>query len=314
MNKALIGAALALACTAAAAQEFPTRLIRIVNAAGPDAVARMVAEGLRQAWGQPAIVENKIGAGGIVAAQEVAGSAPDGHTMMFCASAQYMAAPYYKNNGAMLNGIGPVTQVTTMPFILSVNPTVPAKNVKELIALAKAQPGKLNYASSGNGTPPHLVMEMFKLDSGADIFHVSYKTIAQATTDVIANQVQVMFVVATSAAPLIKSGQIRALAVSTEKRSAFLPDLPTLQEAAGLADSSADAWNGFCVPTATPARIVNRLYTEINRIIHEPETQKRIEALGNQVVGSPPEQFGAYMKAEQVKWAKVAAALGAQPQ
>ena len=314
MNKALIGAALALSCTTSGAQEFPTKLIRIVNAAGPDAVARMVAEGLRQAWGQPVIVENKIGAGGIVAAQEVAGSEPDGHTMMFCASAQFMAAPYYKNSIFMTTGIGPVTQVTTMPFILSVNASVPANNVKELIQLAKAQPGKLNYASSGLGTPPHLVMEMFKADSGADIFHVSYKTIAQATTDLIGKQVQVMFVVATAAAPLIKSGQIRALAVSTTERSAFLSGLPTLQEAAGLIGSSADAWNGFCVPTATPARIVNRLYTEINRIIHEPETQKRIEALGNQVIGSPPEQFGAYMKSEQAKWAKVAAALGPQPQ
>jgi tripartite-type tricarboxylate transporter receptor subunit TctC len=260
------------------------------------------------------IVENKIGAGGIVAAQEVATSAPDGHTLMFCASAQYMAAPYYKASGPMLNDIGPVTQVTTMPFILSVHPSVQARNVKELIALARAQPGKINYASSGNGTPPHLVAEMFKADSGVDIFHVSYKTIAQATTDLIGNQVQVMFVVATSAAPLIKAGQIRPLAVSTAKRSPFLPDLPTMQEAAGLADFAADAWNGFCTPNATPARVVNRLQQEIARIIRVPEVQKRIEALGNQVVGSTPADFGAYMKSEQVKWAKVAAALGAVPQ
>ena len=193
-----MAAGLALLSAGAGAQEFPTKLIRIVNAAGPDAVARIVAEGLREAWGQPVIVENKIGAGGIVAAQEVARSPADGYTLMFCASAQFMAAPYYKASGAMINDIGPVTQVTTMPFILSVHPAVPARSVNELIALAKTQPGKLNYASSGNGTPPHLVAEMFKAQSGVDLFNVSYKTIAQATTDLIANHVQVMFVVATS--------------------------------------------------------------------------------------------------------------------
>jgi tripartite-type tricarboxylate transporter receptor subunit TctC len=308
-------AALALACASAAqAQDYPSRLIRIVNAAGPDAVARMVAEKLQLAWGQPVIVDTRVGAGGMVMAQEVANAPPNGYTLMFCASAQFMAMPFYKVSFDMVRDIAPVTQVTTMPFILSVHPSVPAASVKELIALARAKPGVLNYASSGMGTPPHLVAEMFNAASGINLFHVSYKTIAQATTDLIAGRVQAMFVVATAAAPLLKAGSIRALAVTTAKRSPFVADLPTMQEAAGLAEVVADAWNGFCAPAGMPASVTARLHAEIVRIIHMPEVEKRIGDLGNTVVGSSPEEFGLYMKAERDKWAKVAAALGAKPQ
>lgn len=307
-------AALLLWGSTAPAQDFPTRLIRIVNAGGPDAVARIVAEKLQLAWGQPVIVENRVGAGGLLMAQEVANSPPTGHTMMFCASAQFMSIPFYKIAVDMVKDVGPITQVTTMPFILSVHPSVPATTVQELITLVKAKPGVLNYASSGAGTPPHLVAEMFNAESGINMFHVSYKTIAQATTDLIGGHVQAMFVVATSAAPLIKAGSIRALAVSTGKRSPFVPNLPTMQEAAGLTGFAADAWNGFCGPAGMPAPVVAKLHAEITRIIRMPDVEKRIGELGNTVVGSSPEEFGEYMKAERDKWSKVAAALGVKPQ
>jgi tripartite-type tricarboxylate transporter receptor subunit TctC len=308
-------AAIAIFFSAAApTQEYPTRLIRILNAAGPDAVARMVAEKLQAAWGQPVIVENRLGAGGMVMAREVASAPPNGYTLMFCASSQFMAIPFYKIDFDMNRDIAPITQVTTMPFILSVHPSVPVNSVKELIALAKSKPGVLNYASSGMGTPPHLVAEMFNFDAGTRIFHVSYKTIAQASTDLIGGHVQVMFVVATAAAPLMKADKIRALAVSTGSRSPLMPNIPTIDEAAGLSGFSADAWNGFCAPAGMPGAVVARLHGEITRIVRMPDVEKRIIDLGNTVVGSSPEEFGAFMKSERDKWAKVAATLGVKPE
>ena len=300
--------------TAVSAQEYPTKLIRILLGGGPDAAARMIAEKLQAAWGQPVIVENKPQVGGTIMSQEVANATPDGHTLMFCSSGQFMVLPFYKVAYDMVRDFAPVTQITTMPFVLSVHPSVPAASTKELIALAKAKPGVYNFASSGQGTPPHLVGEMFNIEAGIKMVHVPYKTVAQATSDLIGAHVQVMFVVATSALPLLNNGSIRGLAVSTEKRSPFLPNLPTMSEAAGIAGFSADAWNGFCAPAKTPAPVIGKLHDEIVRIIRMPDVEKRLAGLGNTIVASTPEVFGAFMAAERTKWFKYANAMGVVPE
>ena len=302
-----------LAATAASAQDYPTRLIRIVLGGAPDAIARMVAEKLQAAWGQPVIVENKPTAGGTLMSQEVASAAPDGHTLMFCSSGQIMVVPFYKVSYDMVRDFAGITQITTMPWVLAVTPSLPVASVKELVALARQKPGVLNFASSGLGTPPHLVGEMLKAETGIDMVHVPYKTVAQATADLVGNHVQVMFIVATAAMPLIASRAVRPLAVTTKKRSPYLADLPTMIES-GVPDFVADAWNGFCAPAATPRPVVAKLNGEIGKIIRMPEIAKRIADLGNTLVGSTPEEFGKFLRAEHAKWGKYAKVAGATPQ
>ncbi len=300
--------------SASLAQEYPNKLIRILLGGGPDAAARMIAEKLQASWGQPVIVENKPQVGGTIMSQEVANSPPDGHTLMFCSSGQFMVLPFYKLNYDMVRDFAPVTQITTMPFVLSVHPSVPAGSARELIALAKAKPGFYNFASSGAGTPPHLVGEMFNIESGIKMVHVPYKTVAQATSDLLGAHVQVMFVVATAALPLLANASIRGLAVSTEKRSPFLPNIPTVAEAAGLPGFSADAWNGFCAPARTPPAIISKLNAEIIRIIRTPDVEKRLAGLGNTIVASTPEAFGIFMAGDRDKWFKYARVLGVVPE
>ncbi len=312
MRAAMLSAVL-LASSAASAQDYPTRLIRIVLGGAPDAIARMVAEKLQAAWGQPVIVENKPAAGGTLMSQEVASAAPDGHTLMFCSSGQIMVVPFYKVSYDMVRDFAGVTQITTMPWVLAVTPSLPVASVQDLVALARQKPGVLNFASSGLGTPPHLVGEMLRAETGADMVHVPYKTVAQATSDLVGGHVQVMFIVATAAMPLIAAGSVRPLAVTTEKRSPYLPDLPTMIEA-GIPNFVADAWNGFCAPAATSRPVVTRLNGEIGKIIRMPEIAKRIADLGNTLVGSSPEEFDKFLRAEHAKWGKYAKVAGATPQ
>jgi tripartite-type tricarboxylate transporter receptor subunit TctC len=279
----------------------------------PDAIARMVAEKLQATWGQAVIVENKPAAGGTLMSQEVASATPDGHTLMFCSSGQIMVVPFYKVSYDMVRDFTGITQITTMPWVLAVTPSLPVTSVKELVALARQKPGTLNFASSGVGTPPHLVGEMLKAETGTDMVHVPYKTVAQATSDIVGGHVQVMFIVATAAMPLIANGSVRPLAVTTEKRSPHLPDLPTMIEA-GIPEFVADAWNGFCAPAATPRPTVAKLHDEVVKIIRMPEVAKRIADLGNTIIGSSPEAFGDFLRAEQAKWGKYAKMAGAAPQ
>jgi tripartite-type tricarboxylate transporter receptor subunit TctC len=313
VSRSLAAAILVLCCTAASADDYPSRLIRILLGGGPDAAARLIAEKLQAAWGQAVIVENRPAAGGTLMQQEVANAPGDGHTLMFCSSGQIMVVPFYKVSFDMVRDFTAVTQITTMPWVLAVTPSLPVHSVTELVALAKEKPGALNFASSGLGTPPHLVGEMFKVETGVDMVHVPYKTVNQATADVVGGHVQVMFIVATAAMPLIASNSVRALAVTTEQRSPFLPDLPTMIEA-GVPGFVADAWNGFCAPAGMPAATLAKLNGEITRIIRMPDIAKKLGDLGNTIVGSSPDAFAAFVKAEQIKWGKYAVAAGAKPE
>lgn len=309
LSRALAASLVLLSCLAAAAQEYPTKLIRVMLGGGPDAVARLVAEKMQASLGQPVIVESKPAAAGTLMSQEVARAAPDGHTLMFCSSGQIMVVHFYNVAYDMVRDFTPVTQITTMPWILAVSNSVPANSVQELIALAKAKPGTLNYASSGPGTPPHLVGEMFRIETGTNMVHVPYKTVAQASSDLVGGHVQMMFIPATAVIPMLASKSVRGLAVTTQTRSPALPDLPTMAEA-GVQNVVADAWNAYCAPAGTPAPVIAKLRTTISAAIHQPDVAKRLTDLGNIIVDSTPAEFDTFIKAEVAKWAKYARASG----
>jgi tripartite-type tricarboxylate transporter receptor subunit TctC len=305
--RALALSLLLMSGLAAAAQDYPTRLIRIMLGGGPDAIARLVAERMQAALGQPVIVESKPAAGGTLMTDEVARATPDGHTLMFCSSGQIMVVHFYNVSFDMLRDFAPVTQITTMPWILAVTPSLPVNSVQELVALAKQKPGTLNFASSGAGTPPHLVGEMFRIETGTDMVHVPYKTVAQASSDLLGGHVQVMFIPATAALPMLASKSVRGLAVTTRSRSQVLPELPTMAEA-GVPNVVADAWNGYCAPAGTPAPVIAKLQSTISTIIRQPDVAKRVTDLGNTIVDSSTPDFGIFLKAEVAKWAKYAQA------
>jgi tripartite-type tricarboxylate transporter receptor subunit TctC len=214
---------------------------------------------------------------------------------------------FYNVSFDMLRDFAPVTQITTMPWILAVTPSLPVNSVQELVALAKQKPGTLNFASSGAGTPPHLVGEMFRIETGTDMVHVPYKTVAQASSDLLGGHVQVMFIPATAALPMLASKSVRGLAVTTRSRSQVLPELPTMAEA-GVPNVVADAWNGYCAPAGTPAPVIAKLQSTISTIIRQPDVAKRVTDLGNTIVDSSTPDFGIFLKAEVAKWAKYAQA------
>ncbi len=310
LPRALAASLLLLSCLAASAQDYPTKLIRVMLGGGPDAIARLVGERMQAALGQPVVVESRPAVGGTLMSQEVARAAPDGHTLMFCSSGQIMVVHFYNVAYDMVRDFAGVTQITTMPWILAVTPSLPVNSVKDLIALAKAKPGTLNYASAGPGTPPHLVGEMFRIETGVNMVHVPYKTVAQASSDLVGGHVQVMFIPATAVIPMLASKSARGLAVTTKTRSPALPDLPTMAEA-GVQGVVADAWNGYCAPAGTPAPVIAKLRTTISGIIRQPDITKRLTGLGNIIVDSSTPEFDAFIKSEVTKWAKYAKASGA---
>ena len=310
LTRVFVASLVLLSCVAASAQDYPSKLIRVMLGGGPDAIARLVAERMNAALGQPVIVESRPAAGGTLMSQDVARAPADGHTLMFCSSGQIMVVHFYNVAYDMVRDFAPVTQITSMPWILAVTPSLPVNSVQELVALAKAKPGTLNYASAGAGTPPHLVGEMFRIETGTNMVHVPYKTVAQASSDLVGGHVQMMFIPATAAIPMLASKSVRGLAVTTKSRSPAMPDLPTMAEA-GVQGVVADAWNGYCAPAGTPAPIVDKLRTTISAIIRQPDMTKRLTDLGNIIVDSTTPEFGAFIKAEVDKWAKYAKASGA---
>ena len=312
----LLGAACALSTAALQAQTYPSRPVRFVVpfAAGgsTDIIGRTVAQKMTEAMGQSFIVDNRAGGNTIIGTDIVAKAPPDGYTLLV------VPAPFTINPtlaGKLpydaLNDFTPITLINTTPLVVVVNPGVPARSVKQLIALAKSKPGKLNYGSSGTGGSNHLAGELFKSMAGVSMVHVPYKGNSPALVDLIGGHVDVVFNGLTSALPLIKGDKIRALAVTSIKRSSVLPDLPTLDES-GLKGFEATAWNGLAGPAKLPKDIVAKLASETVRIVNNPEVKERFKAEGSDPVGNTPEQFAKFLRDEVAKWAKVIKISGAK--
>jgi tripartite-type tricarboxylate transporter receptor subunit TctC len=308
--------AAALLAPLAGAQSYPVKPIRLILSvpagATPDVTARLVTPGLANVLGQPLVVDNRGGAGGLIGAEIVAKAAPDGYTLFISSPGALTILPHLRKVPYdTLKDFTPVSLISVGPFVLILHPSVPAKSVNELIALAKAQPGKLNYASAGNGVANHLAMELFKQMAGVDITHVPYKGAPQAVTDVLAGHMNMMF---NSIAPLvghIKAGRVRVLGVASAKRSSQLPEVPTISEA-GVPGFEAENWFGMFAPAKTPQRIIARLNEAVVKVVRSPEIQAQFAALGADAVGNSPEEFAAFVRRDMEKYAKVVRISGAK--
>ncbi len=311
--------ALVTACIAsgAFAQAYPNHSIRLVvpfPAGGTtDILARDVAKKLTDTLGQSVVVDNRPGAGGNIGADLVAKAPPDGYTLLMGTVGTHAINPslYAKMPYDHIKDFVPVVLVAGVPNVLVVNPSVPVNSVADLIKLAKSKPGAINFASSGSGTSIHLSGELFKTMTGVDMTHVPYKGSSPALTDLMGGQVQIMFDNLPSSLALIKSGKLRAVAVTSLKRAPALPDVPTVSES-GVPGFEASSWFGILAPAGTPAPIVAKLNAEVNKWLQSPEGKEQLLAQGAEVAGGPPEQFVAHIRAETDKWAKVVKASGAK--
>jgi tripartite-type tricarboxylate transporter receptor subunit TctC len=297
------------AAAAAHAQDFPARALRMVVPFAPggstDALARIVATGMAEGLGQPVTVENRPGAGGNIGVEMVARSPADGYTMIVVASG-FVVNPsmYAKVNYDPVRDFAPITYLANVPSLLVVHPSVPAKSVKELIALSKSAPGKLNYASAGYGSHQHLVGELFRLNTGADVTHVPFNGGNPAMLAVLGGQVQSGITALPTSLANLAAGKLRALAVTSDARSSALPDVPTFGEA-GFAGLESDQLIGLLAPAGTPRAVIARLHAEAVKVMAAPEARKKLADLGFVVVGSTPEEFAAQIRSQTGKWAKV---------
>jgi len=290
--------------------DYPTKPIHFIVGPGPDSLARLFGQKMSEAWGQPVIVDQRGGGGGTISAEAVAKGTPDGYWLLLTTGTHAINASVYKTSYD-LRDFAPVTLLGATPFVLAVHPSVPVKSVAELIKLAKAQPGKLNYGSGGSGTPPHLATELFKQMAGVNMVHVPYKTIPAAITDLLAGQIQVMFTVGPAGLPHVKAGRIRGLAVSTIKRSAFAPDLPTVAES-GLPGFNVFGWNGVLVTAGTPRPVIEKIPTLFITAMKDAEVRTRMAGFGFEPIGNTPEEFGAFVKEDIARWAKLVKETGAK--
>jgi len=308
--------AASLAAAAAQAQTWPSKPVRYVvpfpPAGATDITARIIADKISGPLGQSVVVENRPGAAGNVGSEFVAKSAPDGYTMLQVTVAQSISATLYaKLNYDLEKDLAPAAMVALVPNVMIVNPSLPAKSVAEFIALAKAKPGKINFASSGSGTSIHMSAEMFKMLTGVDIVHIPYKGSGPALADLLGGQVDVMFDNLTSSIGHIRGGKLRALAVTTVTRYPELPDVPTMQEA-GVAGYEATAWFGIMVPKGTPREIAMRINGEVNKALAQVDVKEKLAQQGALARSWTPEEFGSFIHNEIVKWAKVVKASGAK--
>jgi len=303
------GSALAAAAEGPAAT-YPDKPIRIIVAYTPagatDILARAVGQKMTEAWGQSVIVENRPGANGNIGTEVAAKATPDGYTLLMVTAGTHGVNPglYRKLPWDAVRDFAPVSLVAMVPNIMVVNPSLPVKSVNEFIAYAKANPGKLSYGSPGLGSTAHMSVELFKTMTGTDMLHVPYKGSAGVMQDVIAGQIAVTIDNMPVYLPQVKAGKLRALAVSPAKRSPAVPDLPTIAEA-GVPGYDATAWFGLVAPAGVPRPIVAKLAGETQRILRLPDVAERLSGLGAEPVGSSPEQFAAFIKAEIAKWKKV---------
>jgi tripartite-type tricarboxylate transporter receptor subunit TctC len=298
------------------AQNYPDRPVRLVIPFAPggtsDILARLIASPLRNVLGQSVVADNRPGAGSNVGSEIVAKAAPDGYTLLIGTPALASNPALYSSvNYDPVASFAPVTLLTEIPIVLVVHPSLPAKSVGELIALAKAQPGKLNFGSSGNGGIGHLVGELFKSSTGVNIVHVPYKGNGPALVDLMAGVLSLTFSDIAGASPYIKSGKMRALAVTTLQRSAMLPDVPTMTEA-GVRGFQASSWFAIFAPAHTPRPIVDKLNADIVKVLRTPEINDRLTGMGFEVVGNKPEELAAFLKSEIAKWTKVVRESGAK--
>ena len=318
MMAGLILLCAALVVTApASAQQYPTRPVRFVVPFAPggsvDTLARTIGPRLADALGQQIVVDNRPGGNGNIGMEVVAQARPDGHTLVlgYIANLAIFPSLSAKLPYDPVKDYAPVTQIATSPNVLTAHPSVPAKNLQELVALVKAKPGQVNFASTGIASVGHLTGELLNTLAGMKMTHVPYKGGGQAIIDLVGGHVQVMFSGFSAAMPHIKSGRARALAVTGPKRSPALADVPTLAEQ-GFPGVEATAWYGVLAPAGTPQAVVTRLHSEVVKILKVPDVVQKLDGLGFEIVGSQPAEFGAYIKSEMKKWEKVVRASGAK--
>jgi tripartite-type tricarboxylate transporter receptor subunit TctC len=301
----------------ALAQPYPSKPIRMLLAFPPggptDINARIFAQKLGESMNQQIVVDNKPGAGGNIAAAEAAKAPADGYTIFYNTSAISIAPSLYsKLSYDVLKDYAPVALTATVPLVLVVNPALPAKNVQELVAYAKANPARMNYASSGAGTITHLAGALFVTQVGLTMQHIPYKGSAPALVDVAGGQTQMMIDTINTVLPYVKDNRLRALAIAIPRRSAALPDVPTLEEAAGLPGFEMSAWQGIVVPATTPKDVVARLNAEINKAVQNADLRQRLATQGAEPLGGTSEHYAAYIRSELVRWSKVAKDSGAR--
>jgi Uncharacterized protein conserved in bacteria len=302
----------------AAAQTYPNRPVRIVApfpaGGGLDLVSRALGQRLSTALGQSIIIDNRSGADGMIGTEQVAKAAPDGYTLLISSTGPMVINPALniKMPYDTLRNFAPITLVVVQPLCLVVHPSLPVKSVKELIALAKAKPGQLNYGSGGIGNGAHLAGEIFRTITSIDIVHVPYKGAAPAVVDLLAGQVQMMLNSIPVMLPFIKSAKLRALAVGADKRMAILPEVPTMRES-GIAKFDANSWYGFFAPAGTPKEIVSRLNYESAKILRSQEMRDFMSPQGAEAIGDSPEEFSAHIRSELAKWAQAVKTAGVRP-
>ena len=309
LARALALAAFAIASQAVLAQSFPAKPVRIIvpfpPGGGADALTRIMQPSLTKMWAQPIIIENKAGASGHIGADFVAAADADGYTLLMSSTASLTE----KN----VASFAPVTLVSASPYVVVVNPKVPARSVKELVEYGKKNPGKLAFGSSGTGAASHLAAELFKSLAGVDMLHVPYKGTGQAVTDLLAGQIDLMFAPAQSVMPHVQAGKLRALAVTSAKRYSIIPDLPTVAEA-GVPGYEAVGWFGLLAPAKTPAPIVEKLSADANKALGEPEVKQQMMILGAEPSGDTPAQFARFIHDDQAKWSRLMRERGIVPE
>ena len=300
------------------AQDYPTRAVRIIvpfGAGGPaDVAARLVGNILQENFHQPFVIEDRPGAGGVIGTQEVVKAAPDGYTLLMMSNTQTAnesLVPQRKYE--LMRDLVPIAPVNSSDLVFVVSPAVPAKTLAEFVALAKSQPGKLNYASSGQGTPYHMAGELFKTMAGIDVVHVPYRNSGEARSGVIGGQVQMMIDAVPAMAPNVTAGQVRALATSGKTRSNVLPDVPTVTEA-GISGYEATIWLGVMAPAGTPKPIIDKLNAAINVVVKRPDIVKLWTEQGAVAMSMTPEQFDQYLRGDIVKWGEVVKRFADKPQ
>lgn len=314
----LIGAGVVVATAPASSQTYPTRPVRIVvpNAPGSsgDIIARLIAPSFSERLGQPVVVDNRAGAGTMIGAEAVVKSLPDGYTLLMgFATLAINPATYKKVPYDALHDFAPITQVAALPAVVVVHPSLPAKSVKELIALAKARPGEIAFATTGHGTYSHVSSALLLSMAGIQMLHVPYKGTGPGVIALLSGHVSLMTANVLSTLPHIRSGRLRALGVTSTKRMASAPEIPTVAEA-GLPGYESVQWSGLLAPAGTPKDIVGRLHKETAAVLRSPEMKDRFAKDGTEPVASSPEEFAAYIRSETVKWAKVVKAAGITPE